>query len=108
MSSKTDFEEKIKKYDEVGDFEEGFAPVKMRVGKRSIVKGFINESGDEIAPLKYHVVCWFSEGMAAVCIIKGRRRQWGYVNTSGQEVIPQIYEEAFPFTEGLAMVKLNG
>lgn len=108
MDSKTYLEEKIKQYDDVGVFQEGFAPVRKTTGKLGfIMKGFINESGDEVIPLKYHHVRWFNEGMAAVCIIKGGRYLWGYINTLGQEVIPLIYEKALSFKKGLAEVKLD-
>lgn len=77
------------KYENIGAFGDGLAPVKSANGKW----GFIDEQGREaIAPV-YDSVWHFSEGLAAVR--KGGLT--GYIDTQGREVIaPQaLYTEYF-------------
>ena len=87
------------KYDEVWDFDEGLAAVKLK-GKW----GFIDKSGKEVVPLKYDKVWGFDEGLAGVKL-KGK---WGFIDKSGKEVVPLKYEDVGLFSEGLASVKLKG
>ena len=86
------------KYDEVWDFNEGLAVVKLN-GKY----GYINKNGKEVTQLKYDREFHFSEGLAAVKL----NGKYGYINKNGKEVIPIKYDDAFDFSEGLAVVKLN-
>ena len=86
------------KYDEVWDFNEGLAVVKLN-GKY----GYINKNGKEVTQLKYDREFHFSEGLAAVKL----NGKYGYINKNGKEVIPIKYDDAFDFREGLAVVKLN-
>ena len=86
-------------YDDVGDFYEGLAWVKMN-GKW----GLIDKSGREVIPCKYDYARDFSEGLATVRI----NGKWGYIDKSGREVIPCKYNDVGNFSEGLAMVQMNG
>ena len=87
------------KYDDVFNFREGLAVVKLK-GKW----GFIDKSGKVVVPLKYDNVWAFHEGLAGVKL-KGK---WGFIDKSGKEVVPPKYDYVDSFNEGLAMVKLNG
>ena len=87
------------KYDEVWDFDEGLAAVKLK-GKW----GFIDKLGKEVVPLKYDEVWGFDEGLAAVML----NGNWGYINKSGKLVLPLKYDDASDFSEGLTSVKLKG
>ena len=86
-------------YDDVGDFYEGLAWVKMN-GKW----GLIDKSGREVIPCKYDYAMVFSEGLAQVKM----NGKWGYIDKSGREVIPCKYNDVGNFSEGLAMVQMNG
>ena len=86
-------------YDDVGDFYEGLAWVKMN-GKW----GLIDKSGREVIPCKYDYAMVFSEGLAQVKM----NGKWGYIDKSGREVIPCKYDDVWNFSEGLAMVQMNG
>ena len=87
------------KYDEVWDFNEGLAVVKLN-GKY----GYINKNGKEVTQLKYDREFHFSEGLAAVKL----NGKYGYINKNGKEVIPIKYDDVDDFSEGLASVNLNG
>ncbi len=67
------------KYDDVEDFVEGLAAVKLD-GKW----GYIDTTGREVIPFKYDYAGDFSEGLAAVNL-DGKR---GFIDTTGQVVIP--------------------
>lgn len=87
------------KYNNVWDFSEGLARVKLN-GKM----GCINKEGKIVVPIKYDFVFSFSEGLAAV-ILDGK---YGYVNKVGEKVIPFLYDYAGSFSEGLAEVGVGG
>lgn len=88
------------KYDGVGEFINGFAPV-LKDGKW----GFINEQGKEITPIVYTGVANFRDGFAP--ILKGDK--WGMINSSGQVVIPFEHEQLYYFdSRGKANAKKNG
>ena len=103
-------------YDGAESFQNGFAEVNKRVGKRAFKSGFVNKEGREIAPPKYDEVKYFSEERAAVKL----NGKWGYIDTEGTEIIPVKYDYAYTefakgnhetvydFKEGFAPVKLNG
>lgn len=125
-----EFIEAVRKYDELGEFSEGFAAVK-KDGKWGFINtkgkdvipcrydgvysfsegfamvenedkyGFINTKGQEVIPCKYDNVGCFSEGFATVMKDGG----WGFINTKGEEIVPYKYDHAFPFSEGLALVE---
>ena len=87
------------KYDDVFNFREGLAAVKLK-GKW----GFIDKSGKEVVPPKYVDVDSFHEGLAMVKL-NGKK---SYINKSGKEVVPPKYDNVWDFKEGLAIVELNG
>lgn len=76
--------------------------------------GYINFNGQEIIPVEFDAVRWFSDDILPVN--KGAIEQdyeavggkWGFWNRAGKEIIPLKYEDASIFSEGLATVKLNG
>ncbi|MCL2511404.1 MAG: WG repeat-containing protein [Bacteroidales bacterium] len=70
------------KYDDVWNFAEGLAPVKLNSRY-----GFVDKTGKEVIPLKYDDVWGFSEGLAQVELKKKR----GVIDKTGKEVIPIEY-----------------
>lgn len=86
-------------YDDVGDFSEGLAPVKLN-GKW----GYIDKTGKVVIPYKYDFAYHFSEGLAPVKL----NDKWGYIDKTGKVVIPSKYDYAYHFHEGLARVYMNG
>ena len=100
-----EFTERVRKYDHVYSFYEGWALVELD-GKT----GLINTEGKEVVPCEYDFVRSFVEGLAAVFIgdylyFNGK---WGFINKKGKEVIPCEYDGIGNFSEGLAAVALDG
>jgi uncharacterized protein YlzI (FlbEa/FlbD family) len=60
--------------------------------------GFMNDSGNEIAPYIYEYAYPFSEGLACVRL----DGKYGFIDDTGKVVIPVVYDKACPFSEGLA------
>ena len=96
------------KYQQVNDFSEGFASVKLN-GKWA----FVDTTGKEITPFKYdpsydgttdYAYYHFSEGMAAVRAMG----KWGFINYTGKEILPLTYTYAYNFYKGSAEVTSNG
>ena len=98
-----EFAEAVRRYDNIGSFQEGLASVK-KDGKY----GFINTRGKEVISCKYDGVGDFHEGLAKVRIGDYRDGKYGLINTQGEEVVPCKYDAAYDFSEGLAVVKRNG
>ena len=86
-------------YDNIYVFEEGLAGVKLN-GKW----GFIDKTGKEVIPCKYHFACAFSGGLAKVRL----NGKWGFIDKTDKEICPCKYAAADIFSEGLAQVELNG
>lgn len=94
---KISIEELRKSYDRVGDFYNGFAPV-----KKDGLWGFVDKFGKEIAPCKYHEVGSFREGLARVeCNYITR-----FIDETGREVFKcrLAYKKVKDFSGGLAWV----
>lgn len=87
-----------KEYDDINNFSEGFAKVKVN-GKY----GFIDKTGKEIIPTKYDWAGDFNEGLARVALDD----KAGYIDKKGKVAIPLKYEWAGDFSEGFARVVLN-
>lgn len=81
-------------YDEVEDYSEGLARVKLD-GKY----GFINLAKKEVIEIKYAEARDFSYGLAAVSV---DGKKWGYINTSGKKVVDFKLDEAHAFDEEYA------
>jgi hypothetical protein len=83
------------KFEEVGSFKEGIAPVRL-----NNKWGFINNNGFVIVSCKFQAVRQFSEGLAAAyqevpnldLSTKHKSYKWGFINKAGKTVIPFIYE----------------
>lgn len=88
----------LKQYDDVGEFKEGFADVRLKNKW-----GFIDRKGVVIIPLKFDYVYAFSEGLALVEL----NEEYGFINVTGEVVIPIQYYNASSFSEGLARVQLD-
>ena len=88
----------IIKYDFFGEFQEGFAIVRL-----NNKFGFIDKSGYEITMLKYDKVRDFYNGYAAVCV----GDKWGFIDRHGNEVVPLQYDYVSSFHNGYAKVQLN-
>jgi len=88
-------------FDEVRNFSEGLAAVKL-----NNKWGFIDKEGNIIIPCQFDGVDSnrnFSEGLAAVCLNK----KWGFINKLGKIVIPCIYDSAKEFCSGYTVVRNN-
>jgi uncharacterized caspase-like protein len=128
-----DVAQRLAKYDFVGGFVSGVAPVRLRgkwglVGPSGVLispikydhtyqptdglarvtlngkSGFVDSSGKEIVPAKYDKAFSFTDGLAAVKL----GEMWGFIDKSGKVVVPFKYQEAYPYSEGLLPVKFNG
>ena len=82
-------------FNDVGNFNEGLAPVKV-----GDLWGYINTNDFFINP-RYDEARIFSEGLAAVKI----DNLWGYINKAGVPVIPLKFDSVGNFSEGLAHVR---
>lgn len=107
------------KFDNVGSFKEGLAPVCI-----DDKWGFINKSGSIVIGCKFRSVRQFSEGLAAAYLevnnLSNNHKiyKWGFIDITGKTVIPHIYdgyslsyEEFLPcidsFKHGRVQVKKN-
>lgn len=82
----------VQKYDALGEFSEGMAPVGIEKEDGSMQWGYINTQGEEIIPCKINAlkVGCFSEGLA--CII--RNNKYSFINTNGDIVFTLEHEGA--------------
>ncbi|MBE6238474.1 MAG: hypothetical protein E7113_00300 [Bacteroidales bacterium] len=87
------------KYQEVGKFNEGVAPV-MLGGKY----GYVDRDGNCVIPYKYEYAGIFSEGLARVCM----GEKFGFIDKNGKTVLPYKYSDAGDFIDGLAAVFFDG
>lgn len=100
------FANKIRKYDKLGNFHDGFALV-----QRNGLWGYIDTKGDEVIPCIYKGTEYgnygfdFSEGMAVIIDKNGK---YGYINTKGEIVIKPQFQQAGSFSESVASVYLDG
>ena len=91
------------RYDWIGD-EYGIISSGVLLVELDSKKGFIDETGKEIAPCIYDDAYTFSEGMAPV----QKDGKWGFIDETGKVVVPCKYEGAVHFNEGLACVEMDG
>ena len=82
----------LSKYDDVWDFSEGLARVKL-----NNKWGFIDKTGKEVIPLIYDEVRDFSEGLACVKL----NSKYGFIDGKGKEVVPFMYDYARSFFKDL-------
>ncbi|WP_158250538.1 WG repeat-containing protein [Aquimarina sp. I32.4] len=68
--------------------------------------GLLDDKGKRIAPMVYHYIGLFSEGLALVQ--KHNNGNYGFINTSGKVVHPFVYEDAYSFIDGVTAVKYEG
>ena len=87
------------KFDWIGDFNEGFAAVRM-----NRKYNFINTNGRILSKKWFDNVWNFSEGFAKVRI----NYKYNFINTEGQLLSKQWFDAAGDFKEGFAKVYLNG
>ena len=92
------------RFDDVGYFSEGLAPV--RIGEKW---GYIDKTGKIVIPPRYTHAHSFWEGLAAVNMgTKWGYGRWGFIDKMGKMVIPPQYDDAGNFSEGLAGVAVDG
>ena len=72
------------KYEYIGDYTEGFAPVRL-----DSKYGFINDKNEQVIPLAYDSVKPFHNEYAQVCM----NSLWGYIDTLGNIVVSLSYPE---------------
>lgn len=123
---------KIDRYDVLGEYTEGYAPV-----RRDSLWGFIDTEGNEVIPCVYDEVSNFINGYASIkannkyglvdlnckvivppkydlcdCFYDGMAEvcmddKYGYCNITGENIIPCSFSAAGLFSEGYAWVKIN-
>ena len=86
-------------YQEVGDFSENVAPVKL-----NDQWGVIDKQGRMLVPCKYDEVNPCRENAIAVC----SDGKWGFIQPSGQLLIDMQYKKVRSFSEGVAGVSPDG
>lgn len=89
----------LSKYDDVWDFSEGLARVKL-----NNKWGFIDKTGKEAISLIYDEVRDFSGGLACVTL----NSKYGFIDGKGKEVVPFMYDYARSFFKGFGVVSING
>lgn len=87
------------KYDDLDNFREGLAPVKLD-GKW----GYIDKQGKIVVPIKYDYAGYFNEGLGTVQMNKN----WGFVDKTGKEIIPATFSHVHYFFEKIAAVRKPG
>ena len=86
-------------FDWVGDFNEGFAKVKLN-GKFN----FINQEGQLLSDQWYDWAGWFQDGFVRVKL----NEKYNFINQEGQLLSDQWYDWAGWFQDGFVRVRLNG
>ena len=86
-------------FDDIGDFNDGFARVKL-TGKWN----FINTHGELLCNEWFDFCYDFSEGFAAV-ELSGK---WNFINTHGELLCNEWFDLCSAFREGFARVELTG
>ena len=89
----------VQKYDALGSFKEGLAPV-----EKDEKWGCINKNGKEVIPCIYDYIWDISEEY--VCVIKDEK--YGYVDRQGKEILPCIYDGISIFSENIVSVIKDG
>ncbi len=69
--------------------------------------GYVDRAGKSIIPPKFVLVSPFSEGLAAVAVVKSNSAIWGYINHEGKMVIEPKFKSAGKFENGLASVSIG-
>lgn len=82
-----------------GAFSDGLAVV-----EQDWLSSYINNRGELVVPLSFHIAHQFAEGVASV----GAGQKWGYVDRDGRLVLAAQYDFAMPFCAGLAEVIVEG
>jgi hypothetical protein len=87
-------------YENVGDFNEGYAAVQL-----NNKWGFIDKSGKVVITCKYDNKSYFHEGFALV----EQNEKYGYIDITGKNITPFIYEfQSDAFCNGMCRVKRDG
>ena len=85
-------------YDDIGDFSEGLARVKLG-GKW----GYINKNGDMVIDCIYDYADYY---YGLVCVKHDKK--YGFIDKNGNEITKCIFDDARYHSEGLARVKIDG
>ena len=64
----------------------------MSFDRKSLLCGFVNESGKIVVPHKYKTAYPFHEGRALV--VSNVTNRCGFINENGEETVPMIYQNA--------------
>jgi hypothetical protein len=95
----------ILEFDEVYDYSEGMAKVRIGASEYSSngirSYGFVDENGMLVIPVIYDNAYSFQEGVAGVY----KDDKFGFINKKGETVIPFQYDAGFWFKKGLGIVK---
>ena len=88
------------RFDEVKDFSEGLAAVRIGVHW-----GYIDMSGIYAIPSQFDEVYSFSGGVACVGIGPAKSRKYGYIDENGKYIINPQFEESDRFANDFLVVK---
>ena len=91
------------RFDEVRDFSEGLAAVRIGVHW-----GYIDMSGIYAIPSQFDEVYSFSGGVACVGIGPAKSRKYGYIDENGKYIINPQFEESDRFANDFLVVKHKG
>lgn len=95
------------RYDWIRTFSEGMVTVcivQRDAPGESVLFGYVDSSGKEVAPCIYTAAGDFHNGRAVV----GKDFKYGYIDNTGKLVIPLNYDCAKNFSGGMASVGIDG
>jgi hypothetical protein len=89
-------------YSELGELSEGLLAAKFYSSKADKHKfGYLNEKGIMVIDYQFAEAQSFSEGMAKIRMIKGRK--WSFINKKGAVLIKSRFQTVSDFGEGIAL-----
>jgi len=89
-------------FDEVGEFSEGLAAVRI-AGKW----GFINKLGKYVINPQFDNVKYFHEGLAPVRVGDEKAGRWGYIDKDGRYAINPQWDDVTEFNKSVADVRIG-
>lgn len=91
-------------YDDAGDFNEGYAPVRDMDGR----VGYIDKTGKVVISLHYNYACGYGDGLFTVGYAGQYDEYFGMVDRNDQEVVPVKYTDITIAKNGVAYAVKDG